>query len=66
MNTQHFDTLSTTTTPSDSLAWLYHTPQAELDALDTLRQHYQDGLLTLNEAMRTMEGKQLWQLLAMH
>jgi hypothetical protein len=50
----------------DSLAWLYQTPQAELNALDTLRQHYQNGLLTLAEAIRTMEGKQLWQLLATH
>lgn len=33
----------------------------ELRLLEELNQQYKDGLVTLDEAMRIMEGRQVWQ-----
>lgn len=33
----------------------------ELEALRIVSDQYTDGLLTIDEAMRTMEGRQIWQ-----
>lgn len=62
MNTHQYEVPTT----RDPLAHLYPTSQAELDALDKMQQQYQDGLLTLSEAMRMMEGKQDWQRCSQH
>jgi hypothetical protein len=52
---------STLVVPVSYLVKIDDEPIDELQILDVVSKQYDDGLLTMEEAMRTMEGKQLWQ-----